>query len=547
MTASRELADAYWQYRQQTNHFAGLMRGDLSHLESWTDISAAGTLSAVARYESFASSARALRSDDLTDQTLAATVEASATSDALTYAAQAELMGPNLQMGIVSWLLPGLTVQPLVTTDHGDRYLEKIKSFPAFVDQLIDRLIEGVASGRVPLARHAADTAAKLSALLAEPSEPFADQSAPVEMTSVQAEAWSSDLADLVGDVFKPALGKLIAVLTDTTVPAGRPDERPGLVHLDGGADLYRRLVKAHTTLDVSPEQVHAVGLAQVARLEDEYRLLAGPLLGTGDVDEIYRRLRTDDSLHHHDADAIIADAVVAFEKAKAAMGDWFGTLPKADCVASATEVGALAYYRTPSEDGSQPGQFFFNTSEPTMWATFQVAAIAYHEGIPGHHLQLALGMENEHVHALHRHLYLPGFGEGWGLYTERLADEMGLYEDDWERVGMLFADSLRACRLVVDTGMHALGWTRQRAIDYMVDHSPMAVYEVEQEIDRYIGAPGQATSYMMGRLEIDSIRADAEERLGAAFDIRAFHDAVLSNGTVPLPVLRTIVAARLG
>ena len=181
------------------------------------------------------------------------------------------------------------------------------------------------------------------------------------------------------------------------------------------------------------------------------------------------------------------------------------------------------------------------------MWATFQVAAIAFHESIPGHHLQLALAMENEGVHDLHRHLYLPGFGEGWGLYTERLCDEMGLYADDWERVGMLFADSLRACRLVVDTGMHALGWTRQQAIDYMVDHSPMAVYEIEQEIDLYIGAPGQATSYMMGRLEIDSIRADAEVRLGEAFDIKAFHDAVLSNGMVPLPVLRRIVEARLG
>ncbi|MDH5422046.1 MAG: DUF885 domain-containing protein, partial [Acidimicrobiia bacterium] len=416
-----------------------------------------------------------------------------------------------------------------------------------FVNQLIDRLREGVRSGRVPLARHAIDTATKLTALLDDPDSPFSQQAPPIEFTPQDAEEWTAEVAERVDRVVKPALRRLVAELTTTTVPAGRPDDRPGLLHLDGGAELYRRLVGAHTTLDVAPEHVHAVGLAQVARLEEEYLSLAGPLLGTTQIEEIYLRLRTDDSLHHHDADEIIADALRAFEKAQAAMGDWFGVLPRADCVASATEVGALAYYRTPSEDGTQPGHFFFNTSEPSMWATFQVAAIAYHEGIPGHHLQLALGMENENVHPLHRHLYLPGFGEGWGLYTERLADEMGLYEDDWERVGMLFADSLRACRLVVDTGMHALGWTRQQAIDYMVAHSPMAVYEVEQEIDRYIGAPGQATSYMMGRLEIDKIRSEAETELGQGFDVKAFHDAVLSFGTVPLPVLREIVSARLG
>ena len=547
MTTARELADDYWDFRKQTNHFAGLMRGDLTYIERWNDLSAGGTLAAVAQYESFAAQARALETDDLTSRVLAATVAASATTDALTYAAQAELLAPNMQMGIISWLLPGIVVQPLVTADHGARYLQKLDALELFVNQLIDRLREGVRSGRVPLARHAIDTATKLTTLLDDPDSPFSQQAPPIEFTPQDAEEWTAEVAERVDRVVKPALRRLVAELTTTTVPAGRPDDRPGLLHLDGGAELYRRLVGAHTTLDVAPEHVHAVGLAQVARLEEEYLSLAGPLLGTTQIEEIYLRLRTDDSLHHHDADEIIADALRAFEKAQAAMGDWFGVLPRADCVASATEVGALAYYRTPSEDGTQPGHFFFNTSEPSMWATFQVAAIAYHEGIPGHHLQLALGMENENVHPLHRHLYLPGFGEGWGLYTERLADEMGLYEDDWERVGMLFADSLRACRLVVDTGMHALGWTRQQAIDYMVAHSPMAVYEVEQEIDRYIGAPGQATSYMMGRLEIDKIRSEAETELGQGFDVKAFHDAVLSFGTVPLPVLREIVSARLG
>jgi uncharacterized protein (DUF885 family) len=188
--------------------------------------------------------------------------------------------------------------------------------------------------------------------------------------------------------------------------------------------------------------------------------------------------------------------------------------------------------------DGSTPGQFFFNTAEPSAWATFQVAATAYHEAIPGHHLDTALSMENPDLHDVQRLIYIPAYGEGWALYTERLADEMGLYESDWERVGMLMGDSLRACRLVVDTGLHALGWSRQQAIDFVVEHSPMSLHEITEEIDRYIGLPGQALSYMLGRLHIVELRRRSEETLGDRFDIKGFHDAVLGNGTVPLGTL---------
>ncbi|MDH5421002.1 MAG: DUF885 family protein, partial [Acidimicrobiia bacterium] len=180
MTTARELADDYWDFRKQTNHFAGLMRGDLTYIERWNDLSAGGTLAAVAQYESFAAQARALETDDLTSRVLAATVAASATTDALTYAAQAELLAPNMQMGIISWLLPGIVVQPLVTADHGARYLQKLDALELFVNQLIDRLREGVRSGRVPLARHAIDTATKLTALLDDLDSPFSQQAPPI-------------------------------------------------------------------------------------------------------------------------------------------------------------------------------------------------------------------------------------------------------------------------------------------------------------------------------------------------------------------------------
>ena len=188
-------------------------------------------------------------------------------------------------------------------------------------------------------------------------------------------------------------------------------------------------------------------------------------------------------------------------------MGDWFGRLPQADCFVEETPSGPTAFYFPPATDGSRPGTFFVNTSEPASWGRYEIEAIAYHEGIPGHHLQLAISGELTDIPEFRKHATVTAYAEGWGLYTERLADEMGLYSGPLERIGMLSADSMRAGRLVVDTGIHAKGWTRQQAIDFMVENSPLALGTIEPEIDRYIGLPGQALAYMIGRLEIVRMR----------------------------------------
>jgi uncharacterized protein (DUF885 family) len=270
--------------------------------------------------------------------------------------------------------------------------------------------------------------------------------------------------------------------------------------------------------------------------------LIAGPLLATTELDEIYRGLRDDEELHYRDADNLVKDATAALAKATAAVPDWFGVLPQAPCIANSIEQGALAFYSRPARDGSKPGRFFFNTADPTMWGTFQLEAVTYHEGVPGHHLQLAIAQENSQLHRLLADYYIAAYNEGWGLYTERLADEMGLYSSELDRVGMLSADSMRACRLVIDTGLHALGWSREQAIQYMVDHSPMTRLQVEGEIDRYIGNPAQALGYMMGRLEIERIRSEAEATLADRFEIKAFHDVMLSTGSVPISTLERVV-----
>ena len=545
MTAT-QLADEYWAFRLASRHFVSLIMGDVTHLDQWNDFSEEGITRTRQRFEEYAVRAASTDAVSAVDQILLDTVEAAAFMDATTMVWAAELESTSRQVGLISWLLPSLHLQPLVTAEHGEMYLDKLRGFSAFIHQLCERLQDGAAKGVVPTAIHVRQTVEKLDEMLAVSvnDDPLLGQAPPTDLSDEDAVRWQSEVRAAIESSYRPGLGRMRDTLVEATLPAARDEDRPGLCHLPGGDDAYEAMVRGYTTLEMTAEEIHDVGLEQIARLEDQYRRLAEPLLGTDDLSEIYRRLREDPELHYSNADDVVADSLRCLEKAKAVMADWFDPVPRAECIATATDVGPMAFYRPPSQDGSRPGEFFFNIADPSAWAMFQVPAIAYHEGIPGHHLQFALGIENDRVHDLHRLSYIAAYGEGWGLYTEQLSDEMGLYEDDWERLGMLMADSMRAGRLVVDTGMHALGWSRQQAIDYLADHSPMAMHEIAEEVDRYIASPGQALSYMMGRLEIQSIRADAEAALGDRFDIKEFHSVVLGSGTVPLRTLRRMVEA---
>jgi uncharacterized protein (DUF885 family) len=337
----------------------------------------------------------------------------------------------------------------------------------------------------------------------------------------------------------RPALARYAATLR-SLVERGRSDDRAGVCHLPGGDELYRGHVWAHTSVDLSPEEIHRIGLDLVAELDDEYREIAGPLLGTTDIGRIFDRLRDDPAMKYASEDDLIADATEALARAAAEAPAWFRSTPASECIGTATPNGALAFYSPPDPASGNPARFSFNTSHLDAWSTYQIEAITFHEAIPGHHFQIAGFIESETLHPAQVRFGVTAYLEGWGLYTERLADEMGLYSSDLARVGMLAADSMRACRLVVDTGLHALGWSRQQAIDYLAANAPLAPALAEGEVDRYIGYPAQALSYMIGRLEIDRLRAEAERHRD--FDIRDFHDALLRNGMVTLPTLRRIV-----
>jgi uncharacterized protein (DUF885 family) len=319
--------------------------------------------------------------------------------------------------------------------------------------------------------------------------------------------------------------------------------DRPGLTYLPDGEVAYARAVHRHTSLAMDPREVHEIGRQQIRQLEDEYRTMGAEALGIADVPEIYRRLREDPALHFETGPQVVAASEVAMAKAKAEMGSWFGRLPQADCVVAETASGPTAFYFRPAVDGSRPGTFFVNTADPTRWGRFEIEAMAFHEGIPGHHLQLAISGELKDTPMFRKHAHITAYSEGWGLYSERLADEMGLYSTPLDRIGMLSADSMRAGRLVIDTGIHALGWSKQEAMDYFENNSPMSLTTIEGEVDRYIGMPGQALAYMIGRLEITRMRAAAEARLGTSFDIKGFHDKVIGSGLVPLETLDRMVA----
>jgi uncharacterized protein (DUF885 family) len=430
---------------------------------------------------------------------------------------------------------------PIETKQHADDFLTRFSQFPRAVTEINDRLAEGVANGRTPMTSAAEQVVTQIDGMLASPDDqsPFMAAQRPADL---DVDEWGSRLTDLVRDYVRPALGAYRDMIADQVRPAGRSDEEAGLSWLPDGEASYAALIRRHTSLPLRAGEIHDIGLQQVERLEDEYRELGADVLGTSELTEIYGRLRDDPNLHFESGPEVVEYSENAMAKAKAAMGDWFGRLPRADCVVMETPVGPLAFYLPPAPDGSRPGTFFINTAQPSNWGRFEIEAMAYHEGIPGHHLHLAISQELEDIPEFRKHALIEVCAEGWGLYAERLADEMGLYTGQLERIGMLSNDSMRSVRLVVDTGIHAKGWSRQKAINYFLANSPMSLGAIENEVDRYIAHPGQALAYMLGRLEIMRMRREAEDALGDGFDIRGFHDTILGGGLVPMPTLDRMV-----
>ena len=436
--------------------------------------------------------------------------------------------------------------QPIRSPAEADALLERWRAMPAYLDQAVADLRRGTAEGRTAVAMLCTKVIQQVDELLDKP-----DAEWPLAEPALQAPEIRDQLLEVIGQDIRPAFERYRAVIVDEIAPTARPDDRPGLSHIPGGAEAYRLLTRAHTSLDIVAEDVHAIGLDEIRRIDAEFVELGARLLGTSGLAETLRALREDPALHFTSREEIEATARAALERANAAIGDWFGRLPKAPCEvvvmpAHEEKHSTIAYYREPAADGSRPGQYYLNTYAPETRPRYEAETLAFHESVPGHHLQLAIMQEVTELPAFRRFNGSTAYIEGWGLYTERLGEEMGLLSTEIDRFGVLSFDAWRASRLVVDTGMHALGWTRQQAIDFMVEHTALGENNIANEVDRYISYAGQALAYKLGQLEILRLRSEARERQGDRFDIRRFHDAVLEQGALPLPVLRAVVERTL-
>ena len=544
----RTLADEYFEYQSRHSPTSAHLRGDYRYADRFEEASREAEDTHIAALRDFQRRAEAISPEDLDTQdaiTREVLLFDTETQAALAEARLAEIaVDPIAGLPVIARLIAQMLTVP--NAEVAAAMVEKYRGLGRLIDQMTERYREGVASDRAPAAFAVDAVIGQLEEWLATPvdEDPLLATQVPPDFSSEEITRWRSALAEVIADDIRPAVARQLEVLRDQIAPAARPEGKEGLRWIPEGESAYARAIRRYTTLDLEPAEIHEIGLAQISRLADEYRNLGAEVLGTVDLDEIFARLRDDPSLHHTSGEAVREAAEEAFRKARAAMGDWFGILPQADCLVRETPSGPQAFYFPPAEDGSRPGIFFMNTADPTSWGIFEVEATAFHEGIPGHHLQLAIAQElGDAIPAFRRHSHIAAYGEGWGLYTERLADEMGLYGSQLDRMGMLAADSMRACRLVVDTGVHALGWSRQQAIDYMAENSPLTLYTITEEVDRYVASsPGQALAYMIGRLEIQRIRAKAEEALGDRFDIKGFHDTVLGSGGVPLRTLARLV-----
>ncbi|MFI5083138.1 MAG: DUF885 domain-containing protein, partial [Streptosporangiales bacterium] len=354
-----------------------------------------------------------------------------------------------------------------------------------------------------------------------------------------RAAAWEEERRAVAGEVLKPGLARWVATIKEL-LPRARPSERAGLVYLPGGEEDYGRAVRVYTTLPLSPDKLHQTGLDQIAALEARaVKLGAG--LGLSGLAEVFAAVR--DSAGKIPPEEAIRQAAVAVKRAEARAAEVFpDPLPPPCDVTPMPEVvatsGAAPHYTPPRLDGGRPGTFWFNTERPTPGTGWDLEVVAFHEAVPGHHLQLSRLQLLTDLPALQRQRSITVFSEGWGLYAEQLAEEAGLYTDDRALLGSVSSSLMRAARLVVDTGIHAFGWSRERALEFLVAHVPMAREVLAAEIDRYVVMPGQALAYLTGKLEILRIREDAERRLGPAFSLPAFHAAVLDHGSLPMPAL---------
>jgi len=456
-----------------------------------------------------------------------------------------ELLALN-QLGGVHQSLPNLMqVVPAERPADFDAILTRLRTYPKLVDQNIALLQRGLATGVTVPRVTLATVPAQLDALIAKDTldspilAPF-QKDAP-QLTKEQQADYRKQALEALHSAVLPALRKFQKFVNETYLPGAR--ETIGESALPDGAAWYAFDARESTTTNLTPKEIHAIGALEVARIDDEMTALREKIGFKGDKRAFGEFLRNDPRFYCKTADELLAGYRDFCKRVDPELPRFFGKLPRLtygvkpvpDFVADAKPT---AYYEQGSPAAGRAGYFFANTSHVEQRPKWEMEVLALHEAVPGHHLQIALAQEMEEKPELLRERSYTAFIEGWALYCEGLGKEMGFYQDPYSDYGRLTYEMWRAVRLVVDTGIHAEGWTRQQAIDYFREHTVMSDYRIKVEVDRYIVWPGQALAYKIGQMKISELRKRAETALGDKFDLRAFHDVVLGEGAVPLDVL---------
>jgi uncharacterized protein (DUF885 family) len=541
MTSARELADRMHRRWLEENPFAATMYGIPGYDDLVPDDSEEGRRAWRAEVGRFLEEADVIGGSELAPAecvTLDCTRQAAAAEQEAIDLAEEEYTVTAMQYSGPAAFLAVAARTVLVDSAAAEAYLSRLRRSGTWLDQIGERLQTGARKGRLPVAPLAEQAVTWAEGVLADPGASPVLAPRPPQAWQATA-AWEEQRRAAAEEVVHPALVRWVTRVRDL-LPRARPAERPGLAYLPGGEEDYARAVRIYTTLPLSAEQLHQTGLDHIEALEARAVKL-GTGLGLAGLDEVFAALR--DANGQVAPDEAIRQATAAVRRAEARAGELFPEpLPPPCEVTPMPEVvavsGAAPHYTPPLLDGGRPGTFWFNTERPTAGTGWDTEVVAFHEAVPGHHLQLSRLQLLTDLPALQRQRSIAVFSEGWGLYAEQLAEEAGLYADDRGLLGSISTSLMRAARLVVDTGIHAFGWSRERALGFLAEHVPMPPEFLASEVDRYIVMPGQALAYLTGKLEIIRIRDEARERLGPAFSLPDFHGAVLDHGSLPMPTL---------
>ena len=539
-----DLADRFWQWVLSRQPIYATVLGDERYDDRLSDPSAEGREEEVVALKGFLADAKQIERDDLGQ-------EDTITLDMLEvvariwlrqhehrlhhFEAMDQMAGPQALMGDLA------RFQRLDTPERVDRLIRRLELYPENLAQHRANLLEGIAAGRTAAAPVVARVIEQTQRAVNTP----VDESPILVAHPELDEETRARIRAAIEEWVMPALNDHLAAV-EGYAPFARSGE--GLWALPDGKEVYQTLILASTTLNESPEEIHEYGLAQLDSIHAEALEIAHEL-GFGDVAQMRAALATEKSNYAASSSEIVEKARRQIDKAEAAAPRWFGRLPRAACEVRAVEPyqeaeAPPAFYFPPAPDGSRNGIYFVNTYQPENRPLYRLATTTYHEATPGHHFQIAIESELTDLPDFRRfgsRLTGAAYAEGWGLYSERLADEMGLFESAWERLGMLDAQGWRAARLVVDTGMHAFKWTREQSVDLLLTIG-LSRLEAETETDRYITWPGQALAYMTGMREIVALRRQLEKRDGDRFDLNGFHDELLGHGTLPLATMRRVL-----